>query len=152
MSCISTAAGDPSGGLRTFQALGASSKEITLTAVLGRLSFVVVFAALLFAAFVRSPRLFASTHVAHFAGFYIFTITCAAAAKRIPLVTLGCFVAAFAVMVELIRAAFWLPITSSYLDWIGDTAGIVACLAPMLLQKIRANFLATLKSKAPLQG
>lgn len=103
------------------------------------------FAALLYAAFFPTPRLFVSTHVAHFAGFYIFTFACAAAAKRISLIPLGCYVAALAVGVEIIRAFIWLPLSSTYLDWIGDMAGVVAVLAPMLLQKIRADFYAGLR-------
>ena len=117
-----------------------SFRETAFSAVGGRLFFVVALSALVYAAFFHSPRLFASTHVAHFAGFYLFAIACAATAKRMPLLTLGCYVAALAVVLELARAASWMPLDSSYLDWIGDMAGIVAALAPMLLQKIRADF------------
>ena len=117
-----------------------SFRETAYSAIGGRLFFVAALAGLLYAAFFHSPRLFASTHVAHFAGFYLFAVACASMAKRVPLLTLGCYVAALAVVLELARAATWLPLDSSYLDWIGDMAGIVAALAPMLLQKIRNDF------------
>ena len=117
-----------------------SYTETAWSAVAGRLAFAGALGAVVYAEFFHTHRLFASTHVAHFAGFYLLAFASAAAAKRIPLLTLGCFVAAFAVTIELIRAAIWLPLSTGYLDWIGDTAGIIAALAPMLLQKIRLTF------------
>ena len=117
-----------------------SYTETAWSAVAGRLAFAAALGAVVYAEFFHTHRLFASTHVAHFAGFYLLAFASAAAAKRIPLLTLGCFIAAFAVLMELIRAAIWLPLNTGYLDWIGDTAGIIAALAPMLLQKIRLSF------------
>ena len=114
--------------------------ETAWSAVAGRVAFAGALGAVVFAEFFHTRKLFASTHVAHFAGFYLLAFASAAAAKRIPLLTLGCFIAAFAVLLELIRAATWLTLTTSYLDWLGDTAGIIAALAPMLLQKIRLSF------------
>ncbi len=114
--------------------------ETAWGAVAGRVAFAGALGAVLFAEFFHTHRLFASTHVAHFAGFYLLAFASAAAAKRLPLLTLGCFIAAFAVALELIRAAIWLPLNTVYLDWIGDTAGIIAALAPMLMQKIRVAF------------
>ena len=52
----------------------------------------------------------------------------------------GCGTGSLAV--EAARAVFWLPLTTAYLDGIGDLAGVVAALAPMLLQKIRSEFAA----------
>ena len=106
-----------------------SYTETAWSAVAGRVAFAGAFGAVVFAEFFHTRRLFASTHVAHFAGFYLLAFASAAAAKRIPLLTLGCFIAAFAVLLELIRAATWLPLSTSYLDWIGDMAGIIAALA-----------------------
>lgn len=106
------------------------------------MAFVAALAALLYGAFFHLPRLFASTHVAHFAGFFVFTLATTAAVKRASLLTLGCYVGALAVLLEIARAFIWLPLDSSYLDWIGDMAGVVAALAPMLLQKIRSGFAA----------
>ena len=117
-----------------------SYTETAWSAVAGRVAFAGALGAVVFAEFFHTRRLFASTHVAHFAGFYLLAFASAAAAKRIPLLTLGCFIAAFAVLLELIRTATWLPLSTSYLDWIGDMAGIIAALAPMLLQKIRLSF------------
>ena len=97
---------------------------------------------LLYAIFFHLPRLFVSTHVTHFAGFFVFSFAWAAAAKRMPLLALGASVALTALAVEAARAVFWLPLTTAYLDGIGDLAGTVAALAPMLLQKIRAEFAA----------
>ncbi len=114
--------------------------ETAWSAVLGRLAFAGALCAVISAEFLHTRRLFSSTHVAHFAGFYLLAFASAAAAKRIPLLTLGCYIAAFAVLLELIRAAIWLPLSTTWLDWIGDTAGIIAALAPMLLQKIRISF------------
>jgi hypothetical protein len=118
-----------------------SYTETAWSAVAGRLAFAGALGAVVFAEFFHTHRLFASPHVAHFAGFYLLGFASAAAAKRIPLLTLGCFIAAFAVLLELVRAAIWLPLNTSYLDWVGDMAGIIAALAPMLLQKIRDTFL-----------
>ena len=118
-----------------------SYTETAWSAIAGRVAFAGALGAVLFAEFFHTHKLFTSIHVAHFAGFYLLSFAGAAAAKRIPLLTLGCFIAAFAVLLELVRAATWLPINDSYLDWIGDTAGIIAALAPMLLQKIRLSFL-----------
>ena len=115
--------------------------ETALSAVAGRLAFAGALCAVLYAEFFHTHKLFSSSHVAHFAGFYLLAFASAAAAKRVPLLTLGCFIAAFAVLLELIRAAVWLPLSTGYLDWVGDMAGIVAALAPMLLQKIRNTFL-----------
>jgi hypothetical protein len=128
-------------------AVRSSSQEIAWSAIGGRLAFVATLLLLLYAAFFPFPRLFASTHVAHFAGFYIFSFACAAAAKRMPLLVLGCYVAAVAILIEALRALIWLPLASSYLDWVGDMAGVVGALAPMLLQKIRAQF----AGRPPLQ-
>ena len=97
---------------------------------------------LLYAIFFHLPRLFFSTHVAHFAGFFVFSFAWAAAAQRIPLLARGADAALPALGVEAARAVFWLPLTTAYLDGIGDLAGVVAALAPMLLQKIRAEFAA----------
>ena len=118
-----------------------SYTETALSAVAGRLAFAGALCAVVYAEFFHTHRLFASPHEAHFAGFYLLAFASAAAAKRVPLLTLGCFIAAFAVLMELIRAATWLPLSTGYLDWVGDMAGIVAALAPMLLQKIRNAFL-----------
>ncbi len=117
-----------------------SYTETAWTAVAGRLAFAASVGAVVFAEFFHTRRLFASTHVAHFAGFYLLGVASAAAAKRIPLVTLGCFIAAFAVVLELLRTVIWLPLSTSWLDWIGDMAGVIAALAPMLLQKVRSSF------------
>ena len=117
-----------------------SYTETAWSAVAGRVAFAGALGAVVFAEFFHTRKLFASTHVAHFAGFYLLAFASAAAAKRIPLLTLGCFIAAFAVLLELVRTAIWLPLNTSYLDWIGDMAGIIAALAPMLLQKIRLSF------------
>jgi hypothetical protein len=123
--------------LVTFQA---PPSETNISAVGGRLAFLAVLLGLLYAAFFPSPRLFASTHVAHFAGFYMFTLGCTAAAKRVKLIPLGFYIAALAVALELARTMIWLPLTTSYLDWIGDMAGVVGALAPMLLQKVRSYY------------
>lgn len=125
-------------------AAASSSQETAWSAVAGRVAFLATLASLLYAAFFPFPHLFASTHVAHFAGFYVFTFACASMAKRTSLLTLGCYIAAVAVGLEAVRALIWLPLDSSYLDWVGDMAGIVGALAPMLLQKIRARFAAAL--------
>ena len=117
-----------------------SVQERSWRAIGGRLAFLGAFAALVYASFFHLPKLFASTHVAHFAGFFAFTLAVTAAAKRAPLLTLGCYVAALAILLEIARALIWLPLDSSYLDWIGDMAGVVGALAPMLLQKIRSGF------------
>ena len=117
-----------------------SYTETALSAVAGRVVFAGALAGMLYAGFFQTPRVFVSTHVAHFAGFYVLAFASAAAAKRMPLVTLGCFVAAFAVLLELARTVVWLPLTTTYLDWVGDMAGVIAALAPMLLQKIRIAF------------
>lgn len=117
-----------------------SYTETAWSAVAGRVAFAGALGAVVFAEFFHTRRVFASTHVAHFAGFYLLAFASAAAAKRIPLLTLGCYIAAFAVLLELIRAAIWLPLTTGYLDWVGDMAGIIAALAPMLLEKIRRSF------------
>ena len=117
-----------------------SYTETAWSAVAGRLAFAGALVAVVFAEFFHTHKLFSSPHVAHFAGFYLLAFASGAAAKRIPLLTLGCFIAAFAVLLELIRAAIWLPLRTSYLDWGGDMAGISAALAPMLLQKIRVSF------------
>ena len=117
-----------------------SYTETAWAAVAGRLAFAGALGAVVLAEFFHTRRLFASTHVAHFAGFYLLAFASAATAKRIPLLTLGCYIAAFAVLLELIRAVIWLPLSTTWLDWIGDTAGIIAALSPMLLQKIRTTF------------
>ena len=120
----------------------ASSREIAFSAVGGRLAFVVAVGLLLYAIFFHLPRLFVSTHVTHFAGFFVFSFAWAAAAKRVPLLVLGAYAGLTALAVEAARAVFWLPLTTAYLDGIGDLAGVVAALAPMLLQKIRSEFAA----------
>ena len=111
-----------------------------MEAIAGRIAFLAAFSALVYGSFFHPPRIFTSTHVAHFAGFFIFTLATTAAAKRTPLITVGCFVAALAILLEIARALIWLPLDSSYLDWVGDMAGVVAALGPMLLQKIRSGF------------
>ena len=116
-----------------------SSGEITPSAVGGRLAFVVAVGLLLYAVFFHLPRLFSSSHTTHFAGFYIFSFACAAAAKRMPLLVMGTYVAIVAVTVEAVRAVFLLPLVTAYLDGIGDLAGMVAAIAPLLLQKIRSD-------------
>lgn len=124
-----------------------SYQETAAAAVLGRAAFVVLFLALLYSAFFGSFHLFASTHVAHFAGFYVFALACAATWKRRPLLSLGGYLVALATLVELIRTVFRLPLMSGYLDLVGDVAGVVAGLAPMLLQKIRTDFAKDLDPK-----
>ncbi len=117
-----------------------SYRETAAIAILGRAAFVVLLIALLYGAFFHSTHLFASTHVAHFAGFYIFSMACAATAKRRSVISLGAYIAALAVVIEAIRALIWLPLASTYLDAVGDLAGVVGALAPMLLQKVRSDF------------
>ena len=58
-----------------------SYTETALSAVAGRVVFAAALAGMLYAGFFQTPRVFVSTHVAHFAGFYVLAFASAAAAN-----------------------------------------------------------------------
>ena len=109
-------------------------------AVLGRLSFLVAMLGLVWASFSSPPRIFVSSPTEHCAALYVVAFTAALAFKKRRIVILGCWITAAAAVLEAIRAMLLGDVYATYLDWIGDAAGVIAALAPMSGQAFRDRF------------
>lgn len=87
---------------------------------------------------VAGQALFPWDKAEHFSAFYVLTGIGAAAYPRRPLWLVGALLSTFGAVIELVQA---LPIVHrdcDFWDWVADTCGILAVIAPTLLPAWRA--------------
>jgi hypothetical protein len=112
-------------------------------AVLSRLGVVAIVCAILFASLApRSfvPRLLYSTHLEHFAVFYMAGVALAAAFPRSRLRRLMLPLAVLAVAVEALRVPLGKSLTDSYLNLLCDVGGGFGSFVPIAIDRFRRRF------------
>jgi len=86
------------------------------------------------------PHILYSYHLEHFAIFYIFALSAAAAFVRRDVFHIGVAIWLVAMLIEAVR---WLrPEHKAFaiVDWFADAAGVVAALLPVALGRFRSGF------------
>ena len=86
----------------------------------------------------NGPGLFPWDKAAHFTAFYVLMGLAAAAYPRRALWLIGALLSAFGALIELVQA---LPIVHrdcDFWDWVADTIGVLAVIAPALLPAWRS--------------
>jgi len=88
------------------------------------------------------PQVFSSSHIRHFAAFYIIALTAAAALPGMSLKKIGGGMVVFALVLELLRMVVPTGRVSRFDDLISDFAGICLGLLPILVGKLRDAYVA----------
>jgi hypothetical protein len=83
------------------------------------------------------PHIFYSTHVEHFAAFYLLAMAACAGLPRQSLTTLSLGLIAFAVVLEVIRMLTPAHRLSAAEDMVCDIAGVLGAYAPILIGRFR---------------
>jgi hypothetical protein len=104
-----------------------------------------VFVALALAVFVAAviprqdhpPDLFGWDKANHFAAFYALSVVGAGAFPRYRLWALGAWLSGFGAAIELVQALPFVDRDSDVMDWLADSCGVLAALAPVLLARWR---------------
>lgn len=112
-------------------------------AVMARVAFLVAVIVVTFASLAplsMVPQVLPSRHLEHFAAFYFTTLIAATAFPRLKILTLGGRLALFAALLELTRMAPSQHRIWGVLDWEADFGGIIAALAPVIVEKFRSRF------------
>ncbi len=106
-------------------------------AIIARIAFVVTLAAVVILSFSSAPRLLYSYHVAHFAAFYMLSLTTLAAFKGWSFLRAFWVLTAFLTLVALFRVVLDHHVQTTFLDWISDLGGVIGAMAAMLVQRFR---------------
>ena len=85
------------------------------------------------------PDLFGWDKANHFAAFYGLSILGAAAFPRLSLAILGAWLSGFGGAIELVQALPFVHRDCDVMDWLTDTAGVLAALCPLLLARWRGG-------------
>jgi hypothetical protein len=109
-------------------------------AIVGRVAFVVTVGAVVVLSFLGAPHLLYSYHVAHFAAFYILSLTALAAFPGWSFLRAFWALTAFLTVVALFRVVLDHHAQTTFLDWISDLGGVFGAMAPMLVQRFREGF------------
>ncbi len=83
------------------------------------------------------PDLFGWDKANHFAAFYLLSVLGAGAFPRRPLIAIGAWLSGFGALIELVQALPFIHRDADVVDWITDTAAILAALCPVLLARWR---------------
>ncbi len=86
------------------------------------------------------PELFGWDKANHFAAFYTLSLFGAGAFPRRSLIVLGAWLSAFGGAIELVQALPFVHRDSDVMDWLTDTAGVMAALCPLLLAHWRSGY------------
>jgi len=112
-------------------------------AVLARLMFcgaVVGIVAAVLAPTQDVPQLLRSNYLEHFAAFYVATLAGLAAMPRTSIVRIGAGLALFALGLEVAHL-FWIAdLAGARRNWEANTGGVVAAIAPILVERFRRRF------------
>lgn len=84
------------------------------------------------------PGLFPWDKAEHFTAFYVLTGIGAAAYSRRPLWQVGVLLSAFGALIEVVQATPWVHRDCDFWDWVADSCGIMAVIAPTLLPAWRS--------------
>lgn len=85
----------------------------------------------------HAPHLFPWDKAEHFVTFFVLTLLAAAAFPRVPLVVLALWLSLFGCAIELVQALPFIHRDCDIWDWLADSVGIGAALAPMLIARWR---------------
>jgi len=111
---------------------------------LARASFWVTAVAVFLAAVIppsdHPPDLFGWDKANHFFAFYVLAVIGAAAFPRSSLVVLGLGLAGFGAAIEVIQAIPLLQRDCDIVDWLTDSAAVLAALGPLAIFHWRAGF------------
>lgn len=84
------------------------------------------------------PGLFPWDKAEHFTAFYVLTAIGAAAYPRRPLWQVGVLLSAFGALIEVVQATPWVHRDADVWDWVADSCGILAVIAPTWLPAWRS--------------
>ncbi len=117
--------------------------DSSVLAVLARVILLTVIAAVGFASLAPigwTPHFLYSSHLQHFAAFYLLALAAAAARYRTGLYRVLLDVALMATVLEGVR--LFNPSRQFYVaeDWIADLGGALAALAPIMIGDFRRSF------------
>jgi hypothetical protein len=112
-------------------------------AIVARVAFLLVVAALCFASFAPTgwmPRVLYSYHLEHFAAFYLVALSWAAARYRANVYRVMTDIAVLATVLEGVR--LFIPSHRLFVveDWVADLGGSLAALTPILIGDFRKSF------------
>jgi hypothetical protein len=112
-------------------------------AMLARVAFLVVAAAICFASLAPSgwmPRVLYSYHLEHFAAFYLVALSMAAARYRANVYRVMLDIAVLATVLEGLR--LFIPSHQLFVaeDWVADLGGALAALSPIVIADFRKSF------------
>ena len=111
---------------------------------LGRAVFWMVCLGVLAAAVIprsdHPPDLFGWDKANHFAAFYTLAVLGAAAFPRLSPLVLGAWLSGFGAAIEVVQGLPLVQRDSDPVDWLTDTVGILAALAPLLLALWRRGY------------
>jgi hypothetical protein len=86
------------------------------------------------------PDLFGWDKANHFVAFYGVALIGALAFPRLSVLVLGAWLSGLGALIEVIQAIPMLHRDADVLDWVTDSAGILAALAPLAVAAWRAGF------------
>jgi hypothetical protein len=86
------------------------------------------------------PDLFGWDKANHFAAFWVLSVLGAAAFPRLSLLALGAGLSAFGGAIELVQALPVVHRDADVIDWLTDTAAVLAAVCPLLLAQWRGGF------------
>jgi len=122
---------------------GSLRKDNDPLAMVARVSFLVVVAAICFASLAPAgwmPRVLYSYHLEHFAAFYLVALSMAAARYRASVYRVLTDIAVLATVLEGLR--LFIPSHQLFVaeDWVADLGGALAALSPMVIGDFRRSF------------
>ena len=112
-------------------------------AVLARLSFLLAAATMAAAVLLTPsarPKVLHSHNLEHFAAFYVMTLAALAALPRARLRRVVVGVGCFAAVLESVRYIAGGPFSPALDNWVADIGGVVAGIAPILVERFRRRF------------
>ena len=113
---------------------------LSVQAVLGRVSFLLVLPTVLALSFMGAPKILYSYRTAHFAAMYVLGLATMAAFKDWSFVKLFWRLTGFVTLVGLARTAIHHHPETNFFDWVADMGGVLGALVPSLVQRYRDAF------------
>ena len=114
-----------------------------LLAVAARLAFGLAVTAIVLAVIAPGwlvPKMLRSHYLEHFAAFYVAALAGAAAMPRMQIRRLGVGYLLFALALAGLQLIHGATFKLALNNWVADTGGTTAALAPIVVQRFRARF------------
>ena len=126
--------------MRVFERLRSQPWTLPLARAAFWVTALAVFIAAVIPAPDHPPDLFGWDKANHFFAFYVLAVLGAFAFPRLPPITLGLGLSGFGAAIEIVQAIPIVQRDCDVMDWLTDSVGVLAVLAPLAISQWRAGF------------